>query len=278
VTYESHSVAEATQRLDLARELQQALTDPSRHGEIQVLYQPQVAVVSGAFDKAEALLRWKHPERGEIDAQRLIDAVEPTSVMHTLTRRIIYDVAAQIAAWRTQGIGVRAAVNVSMRDLTHRDSVLDRMTTALDQFSVPPGQVELEVTEGALVTNPTRATQAVTELAEAGVPVSVDDFGTGYASLLYLRSLPVAGLKIDRGLVQQIATNAQDRALVRAIIDMGLALGLQVVAEGVEDRATHDALVDLDCPAAQGWFYAPAMPPADFLAWLTKPVGTAASR
>jgi EAL domain-containing protein (putative c-di-GMP-specific phosphodiesterase class I) len=165
---------------------------------------------------------------------------------------------------------VRAAINVSMRDLTHRDSMLNRVTEALKHYGVPHGQVELEVTEGALVSDATRATEVVSQLAAAGIPVSVDDFGTGYASLLYLRSLPVAGLKIDRGLVQRIAANDQDRTIVRTIIEMGRALRLEVVAEGVEDLATHDVLVELRCPTGQGWFYGPPMPPADLLVWLRK--------
>jgi diguanylate cyclase (GGDEF)-like protein len=276
--YEPRTVSEVPQRLELVRELQQSLTDPARHNEIQVLYQPQVAVASGALDKVEALLRWKHPRLGEINAQNIIDTVEPTALMHTLTRRIIDDVAAQLAAWTAEGVRIRAAINVSMRDVTHHDSVVDRVTQALRRFGVPPGQVELEVTEGALVSDETRASEVVAQLAAAGIPVLVDDFGTGYASLLYVRSLPVAGLKIDRGIVQRIAVNDQDRTIVRTIVEMGKALGLQVVAEGVEDRATHDVLVELRCPTAQGWFYAPPMPPAELLPWLRDAVAASPPR
>jgi diguanylate cyclase len=266
--YEPRSASEVAQRFELVRELRQALADPARHNEIQVLYQPQVAVGSGALEKVEALLRWEHPQLGEINAQSLIDTIEPTAVMHTLTSRVIDDVAARLTAWTREGVRVRTAINVSMRDLTHRDSMLHRVMEALGHYGVPPGQVELEVTEGALVNDAARATEVVSQLAAAGIPVSVDDFGTGYASLLYLRSLPVSGLKIDRGLVQRIAVNEQDRAIVRAIIEMGQALRLEVVAEGVEDRATHDVLAELRCPTAQGWFYGPPMSPADLLVWL----------
>ncbi len=265
---EPTSVEVTARRIELVRELQQTLTDPNRRDEIEVLYQPQVALASGAFEKVEALLRWKHPRIGEISPQLLIEAVEPTMVMHTLTGRIIEDVAAQLAAWNDQGVRVRAAVNVSMRDLNHRESVVDRVTQALEHAGVPPGQMELEVTEGALVSDPVRTSEMVSELAATGIPVSVDDFGTGYASLLYLRSFPVSGLKIDRGLVQRIAIDDQDRAIVAAIVELGRALRLSVVAEGVEDRATHDVLVELRCPTAQGWLYAPSMPPGQFLAWL----------
>jgi EAL domain-containing protein (putative c-di-GMP-specific phosphodiesterase class I) len=256
------------QRFELVRELQQALTDPVRHQEIQVLYQPQVSLTTGAVDKVEALLRWRSPRLGEISAQRLIDAVEPTAVMHTLTGRVIDDVAARLSAWAAEGVTVRAAINVSMRDLTHLDSVANRLAQALGRSDVPPGQVELEVTEGALVNDERRASEVVAQLAAAGIAVSVDDFGTGYASLLYVRSLPVAGLKIDRGLVQRITISEQDRTIVRTIVEMGRALHLQVVAEGVEDRATHDVLVELGCPTAQGWFYAPPMSPEDLTEWL----------
>ena len=265
--YEPRAASESAQRIELLRDLNQALTQPSHHDEIGMVYQPQVAVGTGEFIALEALLRWTSPRLGAISPQRLIEVVEPTVLMHTLTARIIEDVAAQLAAWTASGLRVRTAINVSVRDLV-QDSIADRVVAVLRRAGISHEQVELEITEGALVADEPRISHAVAQLADAGIAVSVDDFGTGYSSLLYLRSLAVSEVKIDRGLVQRITVDPDDRTIVRTIIEMGEALGLRVVAEGVEDEATHGVLAELQCPAAQGYFYSRPLSPADVPSWL----------
>jgi diguanylate cyclase (GGDEF)-like protein len=265
--YEPREASESAQRIELLRDLNQALTQRNRHDEIGMVYQPQVAVGTGEFIALEALLRWTSPRLGTISPQRLIEVIEPTVLMHTLTARIIEDVAAQLAAWTASGLRVRTAINVSVRDLV-QDSIADRVIAVLRRAGISHEQVELEITEGALVADEPRISHAVAQLADAGIAVSVDDFGTGYSSLLYLRSLAVAEVKIDRGLVQRITVDPDDRTIVRTIIEMGEALGLRVVAEGVEDEATNGVLAELRCPAAQGYYYSRPLSPTDVPSWL----------
>jgi diguanylate cyclase len=268
--YEPRAASESGQRIELLRDLNQALVEPSRQAEIGMVYQPQVAVGTGECIAMEALLRWTTPRLGRISPQRLIEIVEPTVLMHTLTGRVIEDVTAQLAAWTDNGIQMRTSINVSVRDLV-LDSTVDHVITVLRQAGISHDRVGLEITEGALVADEPRISHAVSQLADAGIAVSVDDFGTGYSSLLYLRSLAVAEVKIDRGLVQRITVDPNDRTIVRTIIEMGEALGLRVIAEGVEDEATHDLLAELQCPGAQGYFYSPPLAPADVPSWLNGP-------
>lgn len=270
--YEPRVSGETAQRMVLLKDLSRALLEPLRRPEIAMTYQPQVELDTGAFIGAEALLRWTNPTRGVVNPERLIEVVEPTVLMHALTTRVIDDVVAQLAAWRQHGLRIRVAINISVRDLLI-DSFVDRVITVVSEAGLPPEQIELEITEGALVRDEARITRAVSQLAEAGIAVSVDDFGTGYSSLLYLRSLAVSELKIDRGLVQRITEDPNDRTIVRTIIEMGQALGLRVVAEGVEDQATHDLLVELQCPVGQGFLYSRPLEPHAVPGWLGRAHG-----
>jgi EAL domain-containing protein (putative c-di-GMP-specific phosphodiesterase class I) len=265
--FEPRSAGEAAQRIALLKDVNQALLDPSRRDEIAMTYQPQVAVATGRFVSMEALLRWTSPSRGVVDAQQLIDYVEPTMLMRPLTYRVIDDVAAQLAAWAGNGIRISAAINVSVRDLMD-ETLVDRVLDTIRDVGIDHEQVRLEITEGALASDEARISRSVARLADARIAVSVDDFGTGYASLLYLRSLAVTEVKIDRGLVQRITVDPNDRTIVRSIVEMGQALGLTVIAEGVEDQATHDVLAELQCPEAQGFFYARPLSPTDVPSWL----------
>jgi EAL domain-containing protein (putative c-di-GMP-specific phosphodiesterase class I) len=265
--YEPRAASESAQRVELLSDLNQALTQPARRQEIAMVYQPQVAVGTGEFIAMEALFRWTTPKLGVVSPQKLIEVVEPTMLMHTLTARVIEDVTAQLSVWAESGVRMRTSINVSVRDLV-LDSTVDHVIAVLGQAGISHEQVALEITEGALVVDEPRISRAVSQLAEAGIAVSVDDFGTGYSSLLYLRSLAVSEVKIDRGLVQRITIDSDDRTIVRTIIEMGKALGLRVIAEGVEDEATRDLLAQLECPGAQGYFYSPPLAPADVPSWL----------
>jgi EAL domain-containing protein (putative c-di-GMP-specific phosphodiesterase class I) len=265
--FEPRSAGEAAQRIALLKDVNQVLLDPARRDEIAMTYQPQVAVATGRFVSMEALLRWTSPSRGVVDAQQLIDYVEPTMLMRPLTYRVIDDVAAQLAAWAADGIRISAAINVSVRDLMD-ETLVDRVLDTIRDVGIDHEQVRLEITEGALASDEARISRSVARLADARIAVSVDDFGTGYASLLYLRSLAVTEVKIDRGLVQRITLDPNDRTIVRSIVEMGQALGLTVIAEGVEDQATHDVLAELQCPEAQGFFYARPLSPTDVPSWL----------
>jgi EAL domain-containing protein (putative c-di-GMP-specific phosphodiesterase class I) len=255
-------------RLGLLADLRSALENPSSD-EVAFYYQPQTEMATGAVVGVEALLRWHHPHSGLIDPEELIRVAEHSGVMRLLTLRVVDDVISQLAKWRANGITVRAAVNVSVRDL-HTGEIVDRLADRLREHDIPPDQVQLEITEGALMADPRRVLVTLQRLALLGVALSLDDFGTGYSSMQHLRRLPLAEVKIDRSFVLGMASDADDEAIVRSIIDLAASLNLRVVAEGVEDDRTRRLLVAAGCDVAQGWFYARPMPADDLASWLTR--------
>ncbi|WP_422752962.1 putative bifunctional diguanylate cyclase/phosphodiesterase [Micromonospora sp. WMMD708] len=238
-------------------------------GEITMYYQPQVAIATGEVVGVEALLRWRHPRRGMVDPEELIRVAEQSAVMRLLTYRVIDDVVAQLATWSAAGTTLRAALNVSVRDL-HTGEIVDRIADRLASNGVRPDRLQLEITEGALMADPRRVLATITRLHQLGVAISLDDFGTGYSSLQHLRRLPLSEVKVDRSFVLGMAGDADDAAIVRSTIELAGALGLRVVAEGVEDERTWRLLYAAGCDAAQGWFYARPMPADELTAWLAR--------
>ncbi len=265
-------------RLTLLADLRQALSDDDGDDGITLFYQPQIAIATGEVVGVEALLRWRHPERGLVGPEELIRVAEPTPVMRLLTGRVLHDVVAQLAEWRDAGRPLRAAVNVSVRDL-HAGDIADRVDDLLHEYDVPADLLQLEITESALMADPHRVLSTITRLDRMGIGISLDDFGTGYSSLQHLRRLPLAEVKIDRSFVLGMATDRGDAAIVRSVIDLAEALGLRAVAEGVEDERTWRLLTDAGCHAAQGWFHARPMPARDLTDWLSRyrPIHTARS-
>jgi EAL domain-containing protein (putative c-di-GMP-specific phosphodiesterase class I) len=266
-------------RLALLADLRWALRlEPGADG-IALYYQPQVAVTTGEVVGVEALLRWRHPDRGMVVPDELIRVVEQTPVMRLLTARVLDEVIPQLAAWRDAGRPLRASVNVSVRDL-HAHGMADRIADRLERYGVPPELLQLEITESALPADPHRVLDTITRLDRMGVAISLDDFGTGYSSLQHIRRLPVTELKIDRAFVLGMATDRGDAAIVRSVIDLARAFRLRVVAEGVEDERTWRLLAEAGCDAAQGWFHARPMPAAELAVWLDRyrPLRHAAAR
>ncbi|HEX5542431.1 MAG TPA: EAL domain-containing protein [Micromonospora sp.] len=243
--------------------------DNSDMGEITMYYQPQIAIATGKVVGVEALLRWRHPRRGMVDPEELTRAAEQTAVMRLLTHRVVDTVIEQIAKWRAAGIQLRAALNVSVRDL-HTGEVVEQITDRLRRYGVPPEQLQLEITESALMADPRRVLATISKLDKIGVAIALDDFGTGYSSMQHLRRLPLAEVKVDRSFVLGMAADADDAVIVRSVIELAGALGLRVVAEGVEDERTWRLLHDAGCHVAQGWFYARPMPAEDLVTWLAR--------
>ncbi len=256
------------ERLSLLADLRRALDAPDST-EIVFFYQPQVDIESGEVIGVEALLRWDHPELGPIDPEELIRVAEYSAVMRLLTLRVIDDVVAQLGTWAEAGVRMRASLNVSVRDL-HTTEVVDRLAERLREHGVVADQIQLEITEGALMADPRRVLNTLRGLDQLGVALSLDDFGTGYSSLQHLRRLPLAEVKIDRSFVLGMASDPDDEAIVRSIIELAGALGLRVVAEGVEDARTLRLLAASGCHAAQGWFYGHPMPASEVVPWLSR--------
>ncbi|MET8120650.1 EAL domain-containing protein [Micromonospora sp. NPDC005189] len=243
--------------------------EPGDAGEITMYYQPQIAIATGEVVGVEALLRWRHPRRGMVDPEELIRVAEQSAVMRLLTRRVVDDVVEQLAKWSAAGIGLRAALNVSVRDL-HTGEIADQIADRLARYQVPAERLQLEITEGALMADPRRVLATISRLHRIGVAIALDDFGTGYSSLQHLRRLPLSEVKVDRSFVLGMAEDADDAAIVRSMIDLAGALGLRVVAEGVEDERTWRMLHAAGCDAAQGWFYARPMPAEELVTWLAR--------
>ncbi|MFE9690356.1 putative bifunctional diguanylate cyclase/phosphodiesterase [Micromonospora sp. NPDC005806] len=244
--------------------------DPSADpGEITMYYQPQIAIATGEVVGVEALLRWRHPRRGMVDPGELIQVAEQSAVMRLLTRRVVDDVVEQVAKWSAAGITLRAALNVSVRDL-HTGEIADQIADRLARYGVSPDRLQVEITEGALMADPRRVLATISQLHRIGVGIALDDFGTGYSSLQHLRRLPLSEVKVDRSFVLGMADDPDDAAIVRSMIELAGALGLRVVAEGVEDERTWRLLHAAGCDVAQGWFHARPMPAGDLVTWLSR--------
>ncbi|MFI9027093.1 putative bifunctional diguanylate cyclase/phosphodiesterase [Streptomyces sp. NPDC053560] len=260
--YEAKRDGNTPDRLGLLGDLRRALDA----GEVELHYQPKVRF-DGQVAGLEALVRWVHPDRGRVPPDEFIAIAESSGLMPRLTEYVLETALGQVARWRADGLEVPVAVNVSPRDV-HTPGFAGAVAARLARHGVPPGSLQLEITEHVLLEDPQRAADTLNGLTGHGVKMSLDDFGTGYSSLVHLRRLPVSELKIDRSFVARLAVDTEDAEIVRCTLDLAHSLGLLVVAEGVEDDETWERLRDLGCDAVQGWLVAAAMPPDETTAWL----------
>ena len=237
-------------------------------GQIDVHYQPQLALLTRQVIGVEALARWHHPEFGRLDPEEWVTVVEATGLIDALTEFVLDRSLRQCRSWLDRGMSLSVSVNLSVRNLADTEFP-SRVADALARHRVPPALLGLELTESAVMSDPERAVPVLRGLHGLGVRIAVDDFGTGYSSLAYLRRLPVDELKIDKSFVFGLASDLGDLAVVRAIIDLGHSLGLIVVAEGVEQDATRDQLVEMGCDVAQGFLISRPLEADRFDAWLT---------
>jgi diguanylate cyclase (GGDEF)-like protein len=262
--YEPELDTHDPRRLTLVSELRATL----QNGGLEVHVQPQARLSDGVVVNVEALVRWHHAELGWVPPDEFIPIAERSGLIGPLTTRVLDTSLAACARWRASGHDIGIAVNLSTRSLQDPDLV-DEVARLLRRHGVPAGRLTLEVTEGSVMADPGRAIALLHELRELGVRLSVDDFGTGYSSLSYLKRLPVHEVKIDRSFVTTLGVENDDAAIVRAIIDLGRHLGLDVVAEGVEDQASWNLLRSMNCDLVQGWHLARPMPTEELASWLT---------
>jgi diguanylate cyclase (GGDEF)-like protein len=251
-------------RLTLVSELRAGL----QSGQLMVHAQPQGRLGDGKVVSVEALVRWNHPELGAIAPDEFIPIAERSGLINQLTTRVLDLSLRAVADWRAVGHDLGIAVNLSTRSL-HDADLVEEVSRLLRRHGVPAGRLTLEVTESSVMADPARATALLHQLRDLGVRLSVDDFGTGYSSLSYLKRLPVHEVKIDRSFVIGLSERSDDVAIVRAIVDLGRHLGLEVVAEGVEDQATWDLLASMGCDLGQGWHLGHPMPTEELAPWLT---------
>jgi diguanylate cyclase (GGDEF)-like protein len=237
--------------------------------EIVVHYQPIIDLDQMRVRGAEGLVRWQHPEHGLIPPGAFVQTVEQTGLIGPLTRHVLERSIAECAAWRKDGREMSVAVNLSVRNLLDRDlpKEIERLLSA---YGLPPEALQLEITESMIMSDPERALSTVSRLSGLGARLSVDDFGTGYSSLANLRKMPIDELKIDRSFVSPMLRNESDLIIVRSTINLGHDLGLNVIAEGVEDNPTLEQLAVLGCDLAQGYHVSKPMPADAFNNWLTQ--------
>ncbi|HYN96855.1 MAG TPA: EAL domain-containing protein [Pilimelia sp.] len=251
-------------RLALITDLRETI----RRRDLLVVFQPKLDPHTGAVTGAEALARWHHPEHGNIPPDQFIPLAEHSGLVRPLTLHVLEVALRRCAAWRRAGHDLHVAVNLSPNSLLD-PSLPDLVSRLLSQTGTPASALTLEITESTIMADQEGSLATLNRLNELGVKLSIDDFGTGYSSLGRLRELPIHEVKIDKSFVQRIAIDHRDRAVVRSAVQLGHALDLEVVAEGVEDQDTYNYLAREGCNIVQGYLISRPLPPDEFSAWLS---------
>jgi diguanylate cyclase (GGDEF)-like protein/PAS domain S-box-containing protein len=259
VVFENAIRQELENRLTLESELALA----ADRGEFELFYQPQVRLVDGSLVGAEALIRWRHPVRGYVSPGEFMPVVNTSALSERIASWVMVTACRQARDWELSGNATRVAINLSPSQL-HSGDLAQSVAAILESTGLTPSLLEIEVTEDILLHDEDRVLAIFKRIQELGVRILFDDFGTGYASLSYLKKFPLDGLKIDRSFVSGLLTNSDDAAIVGSTIGLSKQLGLTVVAEGIEDRATADFLVSMGCEEGQGYFFGRPMPAQAF--------------
>jgi EAL domain-containing protein (putative c-di-GMP-specific phosphodiesterase class I) len=251
-----------SRRLELEHQLRHAL----ERGEFVLFYQPKVDLASGAIVGMEALIRWRHPERGLLLPGGFIDIAEASGLIVPIGRWALHEACRQAKRWAEslgEGTCPTMCVNVSPKQFRQGDNLVGDVAAALREAKLPVSLLRLELTEGVLNESDASVSSTLEALHALGVGLAVDDFGTGYSSLSYLKRFPVDILKIDRAFVAGLGQGERDVAIVRSVLSLAAALGTQAQAEGIETRAQLDALRSLGCPVGQGYLFDRPLSSAD---------------
>ncbi len=254
-------------RLALMGALRKAIIN----NELMLHYQPKVEIATGKVCSVEALIRWQHPEFGFIPPEQFISLAEQTGLIVHLTRWVLETAAQQCSEWLRAGLELGVAVNLSMWDL--RELTLPAVIESLlERYSLPVHLLQVEMTESVVMTDVERTLDILNSLSQLGIQISVDDYGTGYSSLAYLKRMPISELKIDRSFVTHMANSEADATIVQSTIAMAHSLGLRVVAEGVEDENVWNLLAEFKCDSAQGYYMSRPLSPQDLENWVRKTI------
>jgi len=263
VLYDSSLDAEDAERLTLHMDLRHAIGN----NELVLHYQPKIDFSTRRVSGVEALVRWQHPRLGLIFPDAFIPIAEKTGLMKPFTLAVIELALTQSSLWTEAGLHLTIAINISAINLQDPQFPAD-MAAMLHTHKVLPANIELEVTETAIMSEPLKAIENIKKLSGMGLQIAIDDFGTGYSSMAYLRKLLVAKIKIDKSFVMDMHNNKNDEVIVRSTVDLGHNLGLTVVAEGVETQVAWDKLKELGCDSAQGYFMGRPVAPAELEKWI----------
>jgi diguanylate cyclase (GGDEF)-like protein/PAS domain S-box-containing protein len=243
------------------QKLESRLLQAIQRGTLDIAYQPKIEIATGKVCGAEALLRWRDEELGDVPPSRFIPLAEETGLIVKLGRLVLQRVAVQMRAWRDRGISLDVAVNLSVRQFN--DELVSDVAATLQATGIDPRQLELEVTESIFLGGLEESERIVRALTDLGLRFTIDDFGTGYSSLGYLKRFPFHSIKIDRSFVQGVVADAQDAAIVGAVVALAHSFGVKVVAEGVESKAQLERLRELGCDEYQGFLFSPAVSPSE---------------
>jgi diguanylate cyclase (GGDEF)-like protein len=259
------------QRLALVPRFRRAI----ERSELHLYYQPQIDLATGEVTGAETLLRWPQPGAGFVPPGEFIPMAERTDLIGPLTRLVLAESILQCADWHARGWPIRSSVNLSARNLNEPD-LAEQILSLVQRANLPPGALCVELTETAVMSQPERCRDVLGELKSKGIEIAIDDFGTGQSSLAYLTTLPVDELKIDRSFVMALGEDPAAESVVWAIVNLGLNLGLEVVAEGVETTRSASILLPMGCRVAQGFLYGRPMPAEGFARWYADRMGATA--
>jgi len=259
VIFENAIRQELEDRLTLEAELALA----AERGEFELFYQPQVRLTDGGLIGAEALIRWRHPARGLLSPAEFMPVVNTSAISDRVATWVLETACRQARTWEIGGHRLRVGINLSPSQFQSTD-LATAVAQILDVTRLTPALLELEVTENILLRDEEKVLETILRIQQLGVRIVFDDFGTGFASLSYLKKFPLDGLKIDRSFVVELLGDPGDAAIVGSTIDLSGKLGLSVIAEGIENRATADLLASMGCDEGQGYFFGRPMPAQAF--------------
>jgi diguanylate cyclase len=237
--------------------------------QLMLHYQPKINLRTRAIEGVEALVRWLHPRDGLLPPDQFIELAEETGLIKPLTLWALHTALLQCRVWRQGGLALNVAVNLAA-DVVRAPDLVGMIVANLQNSDALPGWLTLEITESAIMADPTNAKLMLTRLRGMGVRIAIDDFGTGYSSLAYLKDLPVDEIKIDQSFVRELTAVGPNACIVKSVIDLGRNLGLKVVAEGAENLETVELLESLGCDCVQGIYFSQPLAPTDFTRWLAK--------
>lgn len=263
-TYDPSFDKQTPLRLTLISELRHAI----ERDDLELFYQPQVSIKTAEICGVEALLRWNHPVHGFISPEEFVPMAERNRMIRLLTQWVLRRAFRDCAKWHRQGFPLKVSVNLSAKDLLDPE-LPDLIAGVAVATGIKPEWIILEITEGSVMSEPENALAIIQRLNEMGYQFSIDDFGTGYSSMAYLKKLPLAALKIDKGFVMDILNSENDAAIVKATINLGHNLGLMVTAEGVENKEIMTRLMEYGCDVAQGYFLSKPVTLQNFNQWVS---------
>lgn len=263
--YNKNLETNTPERLRLANQMRQAITN----NEFFLVYQPKIDLDTLKIKGVEALLRWQHPQDGLVSPGVFIPLAEKSDVIHPLTDWVICTALEQQHNWKKSGINLELSINISGKNLRDKN-FHHNFALALDKWSINPTDIILELTESTMIDDPEHALTILQEISHQGIRLSIDDFGTGHASLIQLKNFPFNELKIDRSFVKDMVTDTHDAAIVRAAIALAKSLDMMTVAEGIEDERIIDMLNEMDCDLAQGFYFCKPLPSDELIDWINQ--------